>query len=357
MIHIDEVEADERMRVVVSRCPVATATELSMKKGWLQKALEKQGGEFCLLQSMDKQYHQAHFTQQAPLHFREGGNIPPLWARSQGECCVLLGASFQRERRGIYVRTEDDIRTVADLRGKRLAIPVREKAVVDFRKLTMLHGFQDVLRHYGLGLEDVELVPVSAQNITSAATVGKKMDVLKKDDDFLTEDFQAVLDGRADAAFANSIKAVRHDKVGLLREIMTEEDQRVIPNINNNAVLPLTCTKPFADEHPEIVVAYLKTVILAARWAAAHQEEFIETVCGGVYGATPKEMGRAFDLPYLFAHREPILDESAFSMLEEEKTFLLENGVIRPEDDYDLRDWGAPHFLAQALDAVDKEWI
>ncbi len=350
-------KAGEGMQVVVSRCPVATATELAMKKGWLQKALEEQGGEFCLLQSMDKRFHQCHFTQQAPLHFREGGNIPPLWARAQGERCVLLGVSFQRERRGIYVRPEDSIRTPADLRGRRLAIPVRDEAVVDFRRMTMLHGFRDVLRGYGLTLEDVELVPVRARNISAAAAVGKKMDVLRRDDDFLTEDFQAVLDGGADAVFANSVKAVRHDRAGVLRDIMTEEDQRAIPNVNNNAVLPLTCTKPFADEHPEMVVTYLKTVILAARWAAGHREEFIETVCGGVYGATPEEMGLAFDLPYLFAHREPVLDETAFSMLEEEKTFLLENGVIRAQDDYDLRDWAAPHFLIQALEAADRESV
>lgn len=343
------------MQVVVSRCPVATATELSMKKGWLQEALKEQGEEFCLLQSMDKQYHRSHYTQQAPLHFREGGNIPPLWARSQGERCVLLGVSFQRERRGIYVRPDADIHTVADLRGKRLAIPIREEAVVDFRKMTMLHGFRDVLRHYGLSLEDVELVPVSARNIISAAAVGKKMDVLRKDDDFLTEDFQAVLDGRADAAFANSIKAVRHDRAGILREIMTEEDQKAIPNVNNNAVLPLTCTRPFADEHPEIVVTYLKEVIRAARWAAAHQDEFVELVCGGVYDSTPEEMRRAFDLPYLFAHREPVLDETAFAMLEEEKAFLIENGVIRLEDDYDLKDWAAPQFLVRALEEADRE--
>ena len=111
------------------------------------------------------------------------------------------------------------------------------------------------------------------------------------------------------------------------------------------------------DEQPELVVTELKPVMLAARWAAGHREEFLDTVCGGVYGATPEEMGLAFDLPYLFAHREPVLDETAFSMLEEEKTFLLENGVIRAQDDYDLRDWAAPHFLIQALEAADRESV
>lgn len=341
------------MKVVVSRCPVATATEFSIKKGWLQEALKSQGAEFCLLQTMDRQYFNAHFTQQPPLHFREGGNIPPLWARSQGDRCVLLGVSYQWDLRGVYVRPEDDIRSVSDLRGKRLAIPVREDAVVDFRQMTALHGFRDVLEHYGVRFDEVKLVPVPAKNIVPS--LHGKMDLLRKEDDFLTEEFQAVLDGRADATFATSCKAVRHDRAGILRELMTEEDQRNIRNVNNDSVLPLTCTRPFADERPEIVVTYLKEVIRAARWASAHQDEFVQTVCSSVYDATPDEMREAFDLPYLFAHRAPVLDETAFAMLEEEKHFLIEHGVIRAEDDFDLRAWAAPQFLEEAMLSLERE--
>ena len=337
-----------KVQAVVSRCPVATATEYSMKKNWLSEAFSREGAEFCLLQSLDPELHSAHYTQLYPLVFREGGNIPPLWARSQGERCVLLGATFQKERRGIFVRPDSPIRTVADLRGKRLAIPVRSDAVVDFRRITMLHGFYDVLKYYGIMLDEVELVPVSAENITSSLKQGT-MDTLRSNDDFMTEDFQAVLNGTADAAFANSIKAVRHDRARILREIMSEQDQKDIPNINNNAVLPLTCTKPFCDEHPDIVIAYLKEVIRAARAAQQDQDDFINTVCSGVYGATAEEMRAAFDLPYLFANRVPVLNDKVFEMLQEEKAFLIANGVIRPEDDYDLREWAAPEFLEAAM--------
>ncbi|MCR5373053.1 MAG: ABC transporter substrate-binding protein [Solobacterium sp.] len=336
------------VQAVVSRCPVATATEYSMKKNRLSEAFSVEGAEFCLLQSLDPKVHSAHYTQLYPLVFREGGNIPPLWARSQGERCVLLGVSFQKERRGIFVRPDSPIRSVADLRGKRLAIPVRPDAVVDFRRITMLHGFYDVLKYYGISMDEVELVPVSAENIVSSLKQGT-MDTLRSNDDFMTEDFLAVVEGKADAAFANSIKAVRHNHAGILREIMTEQDQRDIPNINNNAVLPLTCTKPFCDEHPEIVVAYLREVIRSARLAQQNQEDFINTVCSGVYGATPDEMREAFDLPYLFANRIPVLNDKAFEMLQIEKDFLIANGVIRPEDDYDLHEWAAPEFLEAAM--------
>ena len=41
--------------------------------------------------------------------------------------------------------------------------------------------------------------------------------------------------------------------------------------------------------------------------------------------------------------------QEAIHFMEEEKQFLIENGVIRPEDDYDLHEWAAPEFLAEAM--------
>ena len=61
------------------------------------------------------------------------------------------------------------------------------------------------------------------------------------------------------------------------------------------------------------------------------------------------EMREAFDLPYLFANRIPVLNDKAFEMLQIEKDFLIANGVIRPEDDYDLHEWAAPEFLEAAM--------
>ncbi|MCB6346702.1 ABC transporter substrate-binding protein [Enterocloster lavalensis] len=336
--------------MVFSRCPVGTATELIIKKGWLQAVLETHDAQFRLLQSMAPVYHRAHYTQEEPLHVRDGGNIPPLWAQSQGDRSVLLGVSYQKELRGVFVRTDSEIRHIDDLRGKRLAIPIRPEAVVDFRYLTMLHGFEGVLAHVGISLEEVELTRIRCHNIIPQAVTG--LDTLKRDSDFMTEDFQAVLEGRADAAFANSIKAVRHNRAGIFRNILSVVENKEIPNINNNSVLAITCTKLFAYAHPELVVAYLRELIKGGRWIKEHRNEFLECTASGVYGASAEEMGAAFENETLF-QRVPELTEQGFAMLDRQKEFMLRWNMIPREKDFEVSAWADGSFLREAFSTIE----
>lgn len=342
---------DDRIKTVFSRCPVGTATELSIKKGWLQEALLNVNAEFTLLQSLEEKYHSVHFTQEYPLHFRDGGNIPPMWAQSHGDRSVLLGVSYQHEARGIFVHNDSDIQSVEQLKGKTIAIPVREDAVIDFRFLTAMRGVHDILEYAGIKMDEVNIQYIPCKNIKDKRTTG--LDTLNKDSDFMTEDFVAVLEGKVDAVFDHSIKAVRHDQAGIVRDILAEDEKKNIKNINNNAVLAITCTKPFAYEHPEIVVTYLKEVIKAGRYAGIHHEDFLDAAASGVYGATPAEMALSFDNDYLF-NRVPELSEKSFELLSDQKEFIIKCGKICRENDFDVRDWADKSFLDKALQELDS---
>lgn len=343
---------DNLIETVFSRCPVGTATEYAIKKGTLQKALLENGAKFCLLQTMDPSLHQVHFTQEWPLHFRDGGNIPPIWAQAQGDRSVLLGITYQKEHRGIYVRKDSDIRCIDDLKKKRLAVPVRKDAIIDFRYLTALYGLESALEFYGIPMEKVCIVKIPCNNIATKQLQGNNVDTLNKDSDFMTEDFQSVLAGKADAVFAQSIKAVRHDKAGILRNIMTPEEQSMIPNYNNNAVLLITCTKPFAYEHPDIVITYLKEVVRAARKIKEHPDDFLETAASGIYGATVEEFKASFDNRQLF-ERMPTLNKQSLALVDMRKKFLIKEGVISSEKDFDVSKWADPHFLEEAKREVE----
>ncbi len=333
------------VKTVFSRCPVGTATEYLIRKGTLREALRRVDAEVCILQEMDPAYRDAHYTQTFPLHFRDGGNIPPLWAQSKGDRCVLLGVTYQKEARGIYVRTDSDISCVEELKGRKLALPVRKEAVIDFRYFTALCGFEEALAYYNLSLKDTEPVFVSAANIRMEQVHGaKKSGAGFPTEDFLTEDFLAVEDGRADAAFANSVKAVRHDQAGLFRNLLSGEEQAAIPNKNNNAVLVITCTKPFAYAHPEIVRAYLRELVQAGIEIGQHRQEFLETTAAGVYGATAEEFAKSFDAEQLF-QRIPELTDKSLALLEERKEFLIRHKAIAPQDDYDLAKWADVSFI------------
>ncbi len=340
------------IQTVVSRCPVGTASELIIKKGWLQKALLQKNAGFCILQSMGSEHLRAHFTQEAPLHFRDGGNIPPIWAQSQGERSVLLGVTFQKDKRGIFVRPDSPIKDIKDLKGKRLAIPVREDAIVDFRQLTALHGFQNILAHVGILMDEVELCPIKCKNIVPS--LKKNLDLLDNSVDFITEEIQAVIDGKADAAFTSSVKTERHENAKILANILPLELHREIPDINNDSVLAITCTKPFAYEHPDLVVVYLKELIKAGRWIPDHKKEFVETIASGIYGATPEEIMATFDEELLF-QRIPELSDRGFEMLNKEKEFLIQQNMIPKEKDFDIEAWADPGFLEQAFKELEND--
>jgi len=342
----------EPLKVVFSRCPVGTATEYSMRKGWLQEVIEKNGAEFCLLQSMDENCRSAHFTQLPPLHFRDGGNIPPTWAQSLGDRSVLLGVSFQKEYRGLFVRKDSPLKSIEDLAKAKLAVAVRPDAVIDFRYVTAMRGYDCILSHLGFAPEKMEYVPIDCRDIRSKRAQG--LNTHGKDSDDITEDVQAVLDGRADVFFEHSIKAVRMERNGLFRNLLTPEMHREIPNINNNAVLAITCTKPFAYEHPEIVVAYLGEIIRAARIAAKNHEDFLVSSASGVYGATAEEMAASFENETLFS-RVPEISTRGLEMMNSQKEFIIKCGVIDRANDFDIEKWVDGSFLKAALEAADRE--
>lgn len=328
---------------VFSRCPVGSATEYIMRTGRLQAALAEAGARFRLLQELDEGFQHVHFTQEEPLHFRDGGNIPPIWAQSQGDRTVLLGLTFQHERWGLFVRENDPAADVAALRGKRIAIPVRESIPVDFQRYTALCALAFYLEQAGLRPEDVELVyvPCAAYHIARSAD----LNVMKRDFDLMTEEFQAVQEGRADAALANSVKAVRLMRSGLFRNLLPEALQFSERGLNNNNPILITCTRAFAYAHPEIVVTYLRELLDGADAAAAEPERFIETVCTGIYEATPEEMKAAY-LPDVTDIRRPSLDDRALAAMEARIRFLRDVGAIQREPS--LTRWADNSFLQAA---------
>lgn len=332
------------MQVVFSKCPVGAATEIIMRNGTLIDMIERSGGKFTLLQSMAPENQKAHFTQETPLHFRDGGNMPPIWAQSKGDRSVLLGATRQYERVGLFVKADSPLNEVSGLKGRRIAIPVRDQAVFDFRKYTAIRGVETLLGYYGLTPYDVEYVPIKCFDAPPKPIEG--FTTKTRDSDFLTQDVLAVLDGQADAVFCNSIKAVRHADAGLMKNLIPEAEQIPRFYVNNNSCLLITCTKDFAYEHPEIVVSYLKELFKAADWAAENKEAFLEIVSHGVYDADAAECARSFseDVHKL---RRPAMTDELLALAESQKDFLLRQGAL--EKDFDIFKWADDSFLKEAM--------
>lgn len=68
-----------------TRCPVPTATGVAADRGWLAREFAPDGIAVRSLQDADPGADRAtHFTHALPGLFREGGNVPALWARARG---------------------------------------------------------------------------------------------------------------------------------------------------------------------------------------------------------------------------------------------------------------------------------
>jgi ABC-type nitrate/sulfonate/bicarbonate transport system substrate-binding protein len=104
----------------------------------------------------------------------------------------------------------------------------------------------------------------------------------------------------------------------------------------------LTCTDVMADEHPELVVAYMKAMIKVGRWAnenkyaasgILNRQTFYRDVDDTYQGIKDVDM-----VPYLSPKNLVSIDIA--------EDFMLSHGYIH--NDYDVHEWAAPQFLEQA---------
>ncbi len=129
-----------------TRCPTPTAFGISIQNGWIKEEFSSDGiAVRSLTSSSDPKVRQAHFEATQPNFFRHGGNGPPIVSRSRGADIRVVALSWNRAYKPILALPESRIRTVADLKGKRLSIPRRAKDSVDFWRATALRGISHAL--------------------------------------------------------------------------------------------------------------------------------------------------------------------------------------------------------------------
>ena len=153
-----------------SRCGAATASAIAIRKNWLQAEFAR-GGTILhsLRDSDDSAVTDSHYHHGIAGLFREGGNIPPIWARSKGADTAVVGITWLDEYQGILSLADSEIRSSADLRGKRLALPLHGN-LIDFQRGAAKHGFTTALKLAGAAPEDATFVDVPKVVERSEAT-------------------------------------------------------------------------------------------------------------------------------------------------------------------------------------------
>ena len=101
-----------------------------------------------------------HYTHSIDMFIREGGVATPVWARANGVDSVMFGITFMEEFQGVFVRTDDPTASVADLAGRRPALPIWPRLVFNFWRFAALKGLTSALKVHGVAPDAVRFVDI-----------------------------------------------------------------------------------------------------------------------------------------------------------------------------------------------------
>lgn len=316
-----------------TRCPVPTTSGIAQHFGWLHEEFAIDGIALNSIRaSQDKAVRVSHFDHSHPAMFREGGNVPPLWARGLGRDTVVVGITWVDEEQLILVRGDSDIAAPAQLAGRRLGLPLHDSAIVDIGRSQDLRGLLTALQIAGLSRDAVAFVDLK----------GGDFDLREGGDrNRVHLGAQALLDGVADAIYAKGAVSAtlieRHDFRSIL-DINAQVDPLV--RVNAGTPRPITVDAALAREHPEIVARYLAVLQQTALWARTHPADVV-TALASETGATQAAVRRGFG-PTLHEHFQVALSPINLQGLRRQKDFLVVEGFIR---DFDFDAWIDPRPL------------
>lgn len=300
-----------------TRCPVPTATGIAADRGSLAAEFAPDGIAVRSLRDAADRAGRAdsddlprsHFTHELTALFREGGNVPALWARSRGEATRLIALTWIEERQSILVRQDSDLRTPEQLRGRRLAVP-RHDIDIDFWRAMALHGHAGALGLAGLTLEDAELV--ETPGVRQGQWEGE---------------LAALRDGRVDAVYvkgAVAVETARRYGAEVAIDLDAVPDRR--SRINNGTPRPITVHQRLLDEHPDLVVRFLAVLLEAADWAAAHPGD-LTRILSAETGAGPDGVAGAYR-DGTAGSLQLNLGQERLDLLGEQERFLSAHGFL-----------------------------
>lgn len=339
--------ATEPKSVWYTRCPAPTPLSIASQLGWIDAAFAAHGvGVASIRDSKDIAVRQSHFTHALDYSFRQGGNIPPIWARSGGRETRVVGITTTDEFQAVITFPTTGITTTKHLKGRKIGVPRQAGQIVDFQQATALKGIVSALTLEGLTAKDVELVYLDARE-PALLEIGNAAFLDLKRRYPYGEELLALARGEVDAIFVKGAEGlVFANQIGavVVSEFGFHPDAKI--RINNGTPRPLTVDAKFADERPDLVVDLVAAVGRIGDWAQANPEETVRFIA--------REIGVAEDAIWaangrdVHRHLRLTLEEDQIEAIAHFKNFLLEWGFIPA--DFDVPSW----IDGRALEAAQR---
>jgi ABC-type nitrate/sulfonate/bicarbonate transport system substrate-binding protein len=332
-----------------TRCPVPTPLGIAAQLGWVEEEFKADGIQVRTLQDeTDPTLRESHFDHKLDNSFRQGGNIPAIWARSAGRQTRVVGLTWTDEAQVILTLPKSNIRSVADLAGRRLAVATRPNDKIDFWKATTLRAYVAALKLHGLSEKDVELVELARPGTSSVGPArGASPQPIEQ-----SLEAQALLRGEVDAIFHKGSRGLElADAIGaqIVFDVGAHPDPSV--RVNNGSPRTLTVDAGLIERDISLVVRLVKRVLVAGQWAAEHAQETVAYVARETR-SSEAAVTRAYG-PDVNLHLRTDLEESSIVALGDFASFLHQWKFI--PNALDVRAWIDPRPLQLALQELAAE--
>ena len=328
-----------------TRCPVPSPLGLAARQGWLDEAFAREGFTIAsILDAPQAAVRESHFDHHLAWSFRQGGNIPAIWARAEGRGTRLVGLTWTDEFQAVISLPESGIRTTGDLIGRRFGIPRRLNDQIDFHRATALKGMVSALAADGLAADAVEIVEIDIPEKVLAKPGDAALAGLRRRHPYWHE-LSALIAGKVDAIFVKGAEGITIANLAaavVVTEFGRHPDLAI--RINNGTPRTLTIDAALADERPDLAARLVGLVARAGAWAAAHPDETLRFVAREIL--TSEDAVLASNGPDVHRQLAIGLDPSHVAAIGRFKAFLLEWGFLPA--DFDLDGWIDTRPLAAA---------
>jgi ABC-type nitrate/sulfonate/bicarbonate transport system substrate-binding protein len=330
-----------------TRCAVPTPVSLAVLNGSIAAEFAADNLPLkSLRDSTDPAELASHFDHTLPHSFRQGGSVPAIWARASGRDTKVIALTWTDEFQAIVALPRSGIRSVRDLKGRRIGIP-HHAITIDHNRASALRAFSVILPTEGLGLKDVERI-----DLPDPEGEGEAPRRFGRRGHSYRNEALALAEGRVDAVYVKDVRGLELiDLLGatVVADIGFHPDPYI--RISNCAPRPLTVNAETLALYPDLVERFLARTVAAGEWAAAHPDETVARVSQET-GWSEKAVRRAFGDRLHFGLGAD-LAPSSIKGLGTFIDYLAESGAIPTR--FAVEDWIDPAPLDAVLRRRDRK--
>ena len=349
-------------QVFYTNCPLVSASNIDQELGWTREEYKKMGVEYGFLRSCRGNDWYPHYIHNLDNLIRFGGLFPPIHVNADIRRTRLLGATHVYEGGCMVVRARDDIYRMTELKGKKVGLSKSLNSIKnDWWRIQEEQGIELMLRVNGMTRADIEIVefpyaddwydkPEMLAPMENPSELWLKRD--HKHDLAFRPLETALENGLVDAIYTQS-KPFQHLQEATGKFKMIEDLSRYPDWTLQVANVPavITCSDVMAEQHPELVVAFMKGMIKVGRWGNDHKHAAAAILDRQTFYLDVEDTYRGIkDIDLV-----PNLSAQNLQSIDIGKEFMLSHGYIK--NDFDVGKWAAPEFLETAArELLEEEW-